>query len=177
MSIDPHLEEVVPYSPLGRQAAVAEVVSALAGFAAALALMPSRWLLMTAFFAGFCGIAGVFRYVSWRRKLRRRLASAPAPPPAAVEVRRGRRRGGAWTFVLLAPAFLLGAGWLSSALEHSPFAWGLLGAATLVGTSLAAEVVELWTVRRWERRNGRVLTSLLLGDGDVFYVERGAPAA
>jgi hypothetical protein len=37
-------------------------------------------------------------------------------------------------------------------------------------------LVELWSVRRWERRNGRVLTSLLLGDGDVFYVERDASA-
>jgi hypothetical protein len=52
----------------------------------------------------------------------------------------------------------------------------LLGVATLVGTALAAEVVEFWVVRRWERRYGRVLTSLLLGDGDVFYVERSAPA-
>jgi hypothetical protein len=176
VTVDPHLEEVVPYSPLGRQAAVAEVVSTLGSFVAALALMPSRWLLMTAFFAGFCGLAGLFRYVSWRRKLRRQLAAAPAPPPAAVEVRRRRRRGGAWTIVLRAPA-LVGAAWLLSAIDHSPFAWGLLGAATLLGTSLVPALVELWTVRRWERRNGRVLTSLLLGDGDVFYVERGAPAA
>jgi hypothetical protein len=175
MSIDPHLEEVVPYPPLGRKAAVAEVVSALGGFAAALALMPSRWLLMTAFFASFCSLAGLFRYVSWRRKLRRRLAAAPAPPPGVVEVRRNRRRGGAWTFVLRAPA-LLGAAWLLSAIDHSPFAWGLLGPATLLGTSLVPALVELWTVRRWERRNGRVLTSLLLGDGDVFYVERGVRA-
>jgi hypothetical protein len=62
-------------------------------------------------------------------------------------------------------------------MDRSPFAWALLSAAMLVGTSLAADVVELWTVRRWEQRNGRVLTSLLLGDGDVFYVERSAPAA
>jgi hypothetical protein len=172
VSADPHLEEVTPYSPLGSRAAVAEVVSTLGSFVAALALMPSRWLLMSAFFAGFCGLAGLFRYVSWRRKLRRKLAAAPAPPPDAVEVRRrGRRVLG----VVLAPALLLGAAWLFSAIDHSPFAWGLLGAASLIGTSLTAEAVELWAVRRWERRNGRVLTSLLLGDGDVFYVER-APA-
>ena len=176
MTVDPHLEEVVPYSPLGRQAAAAEVLSVIGGFVAALALMPNRWLLMTAFFAGICGVAGLLRYVSWRRKLRRRLAAAPAPPPDVVEVRRGRRRGSAVTRVLVAPAFVLGAAWLSSAVDHSPFAWGLLGVATLIGTSLVPDLVELWTVRRWERRNGRVLTSLLLGDGDVFYVERGAHA-
>jgi hypothetical protein len=137
VSADPHLEELVPHSPLGSQAAVAEVVSTLGGFVAALALMPGRWLLMTAFFAGCCALAGLFRYVSWRRKLRRTLAEAPAPPRAAVEVRPRRRRG---RRVVLAPAFLLGAAWLSSALDHSPFALGLLGAATLVGTALAAEV-------------------------------------
>jgi hypothetical protein len=119
VSADPHLEELVPHSPLGSQAAVAEVVSTLGGFVAALALMPGRWLLMTAFFAGCCALAGLFRYVSWRRKLRRTLAEAPAPPRAAFEVRPRRRRG---RRVVLAPAFLLGAAWLSSAVDHSPFA-------------------------------------------------------
>jgi hypothetical protein len=175
MTADPHLENVVPY--LETRADLAAVVPTVGGFAAALALMPSRWLLMTAFFAGFCGVAGLFRYVSWRRKLRRRLVAAPPPPPTSVEVRRSRRRGRAVTLAVLTPAVLLGAAWLSSTTEHAPFAWGLLVAATAFGTGFAAEAVELWAVRRWERRNGRVLTSLLLGDGDVFYVERGAPAA
>jgi hypothetical protein len=53
----------------------------------------------------------------------------------------------------------------------------LVGAAMIVGTGFAADVVEGWAVRRRERRNGRVLTSLLLCDGDVFYVERSAPTA
>jgi|GEM_PF-4572412 hypothetical protein len=79
--------------------------------------------------------------------------------------------------MLLAPAVLLGAAWLTAAVEHTPFAWGLVAAATLVGTGFAADIVELAAIRRWERRNGRILTSLLLGEGEVFYVERGAHAA
>jgi hypothetical protein len=55
--------------------------------------------------------------------------------------------------------------------EHSPFAWGLVAAATLVATGFAADLVEFSTIRTWERRNGRVLKSLLL-EG-VFYVEHG----
>ena len=173
---DPHLEEVIPYSAIGRRAPVAELAPMLGGFVAALALMPGRWLVMTALFFGATATAGLVQYISWRRKLRRRLAAAPAPPPGSVEVRTSRRRGGAVRFVVLGPAVLLGAAWLASAMERAPFAWGLLSAATLVGTGLAGDLVELWTVRRWERRNGRVLTSLLLGDGDVFYVERGTRA-
>lgn len=100
MTADPHLERVTPYSPIGRRAAVAEVAPALAGFVAALVLMPSRW----------------------------------------------------------------------------QFAWGLVAAATLVATGFAADLVELLAIRRWERRNGRIVTSLLLGEGEVFYIERGAHA-
>ena len=177
MTVDPHLEKVTAYSPIGRRAAVAEVVAASGGFVAALVLMPSRWSLMTSVFLGAAAVVGLFQYVSWRRKLRRRLDAAPPPPPDVVEVRRSRRRGRAVTRVLLAPALLLGGAWLTSAVEHTPFAWGLLATATLVGTGFAADIVELWTMRSWERRNGRVLTSLLLGEGDVFYVERGASAA
>ena len=177
MTVDPHLEEVVRYSAMeGR--GLAEVVPAVGGFVAALALMPSRWLVMTAFFAGFCAATGVFRYVSWRRKLRRKLAAAPPPPPDAVEVRaRPRRRLADVVGILLMPALFVGAAWLLSAFEHAPFAWGLCVGATLFGTGVASGLVDLWAVRRWERQNGRVLTSLLLGDGDVFYVERGVPAA
>ena len=92
-----------------------------------------------------------------------------ARPPAAASRRRGR--------ILLMPALFVGAAWLLSAFEHAPFAWGLCVGATLFGTGVASGLVDLWAVRRWERQNGRVLTSLLLGDGDVFYVERGVPAA
>lgn len=168
---------VTPYSPIGRRAAVAEVVPALAGFAAALVLMPSLWPVLTALFVGCSAVSALFQYVSWRRRLARQLAAAPPPPPDVVEVRRPRRRRTAIRRTLLAPAFLLGAAWGTAALEHAPFAWGLVAAATLVGTRFAADLVEFSTIRRWERRNGRVLTSLLLGEGEVFYVERGAHAA
>jgi hypothetical protein len=168
---DPHLERVTPYSPLGRRAPVAEVVPALAGFAAALVLMPSLWPMMTALFVGGSAVVALFHYVSWRRRLRRQLAAAAPPPPDVVEVRRTRRRRTAVRRILLAPALLLGAAWLSSAVEHSPFAWGLVAAATLVATGFAADLVEFSTIRTWERRNGRVLKSLLL-EG-VFYVEHG----
>jgi hypothetical protein len=177
VTVDPHLEEVTTYSPIGRRAAVAEVVAALGGFVAALVLMPSRWPMMTAVFVGVPAVAGLFQYVSWRRKLRPRLAAAQPPPSDVVEVRRRRRRGTAVTRVLLAPALLLGGAWLTSAVDHAPFAWGLLATATLIGTGFAADLVELRTIRRWELRNGRVLTSLLLGEGEVFYVERGAHTA
>jgi hypothetical protein len=174
---DPHLERVTPYSPIGRRAAVAEVVPALAGFAAALVLIPSEWPALTAFFVGFSAAAALFQYVSWRRKLRRRLVAAAPPPPDVVEVRRRRRRGTAVRRILLGPAILLGAAWLTSVTEHTPFAWGLVAAATLVGVGFAADLVEFAVIRRWESRNGRILTSLLLGEGEVFYVERGAHAA
>jgi hypothetical protein len=174
VSIDPHLEGVTPYSPMGRRAPVAEVVPALAGLAAALVLMPSLWPVMTALFVGCSAVAALFQYVSWRQRLRRQLTAAPPPPPDVVEVRRTRRRRTTVTRILLAPAFLLGAAWLTSAAEHNPFAWGLVAAATLVGTGFAADLVEFSTIRRWERRNGRVLKSLLL-EG-VFYVERGMHA-
>jgi hypothetical protein len=177
VTVDPHLEEVTAYSPIRRRATVADVVAALSGFVAALVLMPSRWPMMTAFFVGVPAVAGLCQYVSWRRKLRRRLAAAPSPPSDVVEVRRRRRSGTAVMRVLLAPAFLLGGAWLTSAVEHAPFAWGLLATATLIGTGFAADMIELWNIRRWERRNGRILTSLLLGEGEVFYVERGAHAA
>ena len=174
VTADPHLERVTPYSPLGRRAPVAEVVPALAGFVAALVLMPSRWPVMTALFVGGSAAVALFQYVSWRRRLRRQLAAAPPPPPDVVEVRRTHRRGTAVMRILLAPAFLLGAAWLTSAVEHTPFAWGLVAAATLVATGFAADLVEFSTIRRWERRNGRVLKSLLL-EG-VFYVEQGPRA-
>jgi Kef-type K+ transport system membrane component KefB len=122
-------------------------------------------------------VVALFQYISWRRKLRRQLAAAPPPPPDVVEVRRRRRRGTAVIRFVLAPVFVLGAAWLTSTVEHTPFAWGLVAAATLVATGFAADLVELLAIRRWERRNGRVLTSLLLGEGEVFYVERGAHAA
>jgi hypothetical protein len=152
-------------------------VPALGGFVAALALMPSRWVLMTVLFVGFSAVAGLVQYASWRRELRRRLAAAPPPPPDVVEVRPTRRRGTAAMRVLPAAALLFAGAGLASALEHVPFAVGLLVAATMVGTGFAADVVELWNVRRWERRNGRILTSLLLGEGEVFYVEQSPHAA
>lgn len=176
MTSDPHLERVTPYSPIGRRAAVAEVVAALAGFVAALVLMP--------------GLArddrALRRLLCRGRSLPVRLLAATAPPAAhgdatsaadVVEVRRSRRRSTMVRRMLLAPAVLLGAAWLTAAVEHTPFAWGLVAAATLVGTGFAADIVELAAIRRWERRNGRILTSLLLGEGEVFYVERGAHAA
>jgi hypothetical protein len=177
VTLDPHLERVTAYSPIGRRAAAAEVVAALGGFVAALVLMPSRWPVMTALFAGCSAAAALFQYVSWRRRLRRQLAAAPPPPPDVVEVRRRRRGRRAVTRVLLAPAFLLGAAWGTSAVEHTPFAWGLVAAATLIATRFAADLVEFSTIHGWEHRNGRVLTSLLLGEGEVFYVERSAHTA
>jgi len=177
VTADPHLEEIVPYSPMERRTAI-EAVPTVGGFVAALALMPSHWLLMSALFAGICSMAGLFRYVSWRRKLRRKLAAAPPPPAVAVEVRRRpRRRLADAVSLLMAPPLLLAAAWLASAFEDAPFAWGLLVAATTFGTDLVAALVDVSVVRRWERRNGRVLTSLLLGAGEVFYVERSARAA
>jgi hypothetical protein len=173
---DPHLERVTPYSPIGRRAAVAEVVPALAGFTAALVLMPGLWPVMTALFVGLSAVAALFQYVSWRRRLRRLLVAAPPPPPDVVEVRRRRRRGTVVRGILLAPTVLLGAAWLTAVGEHTPFAWGLVVAATLIAIGFAQDLVELVAIRRWERRNGRVLKSLLLGEG-VFYVERGPRTA
>ena len=74
-------------------------------------------------------------------------------------------------------ALLLGAGWVGSVLEDASFAWGLLFAAVLLGASAAADLAEGWSVGRWERRNGRILSSLLLVPDRVFYVDRGAQTA
>ena len=56
-------------------------------------------------------------------------------------------------------------------------AWGVLFTAALLGGEAVGSTVEWWILARWKRRNGRILTSLLLGEGDVFYVDRGAYAA
>jgi len=55
MTVDPHLEEVTAYSPLGRRAAVAEVVAALGGFV--LGLLAS---LTVTYFGGQWENVGVF---------------------------------------------------------------------------------------------------------------------
>jgi hypothetical protein len=72
---------------------------------------------------------------------------------------------------------LLGSAWLWAALEDTSFAGGLLFAAVLLSFPAVGDVAIRWSIGSWERRNGRVLTSLLLGKGEVFYVERGAHAA
>jgi hypothetical protein len=174
---DPHLEEVVGYLRLVRRAVVLELAPPLGGFVAAVALMPDRWLLMTAFYAGGSCSAGLLEFLLTWRKLLPRLRAAPPVPQDAVEVSR-RRAGLREVFaVVVEVGFLLGCGWFWAAFDDSPFAWGLLFAALLLSVRVVRDLVIRWSIDRWERRNGRILTSLLLGKGEVFYVERGAHAA
>ena len=177
MSVDPHLEEVTPYTAMGRRAAVAQVVVAVGGFVAALALLPGRWLPMTAFCVGVSCGGGLFSALLTWRKLRRLLRAASSVPPAAVEVERHDSRIRVVCGVLFEVAFLLGGGWFWSASGDAPFGWGVLFVSALLGVYAVADVAVRWGIGRWERRNGRILTSLLLGAGEVFYVERGARPA
>lgn len=150
---------------------------ALGGFVASLVLMPSRWVAMTAFFVGCACLLGLLSFVLSGRKLRRRLGAAPPVPWDAVEV---ERHGSLWKpllGVVFNVAFLFGSGWFWGTAEDSPFAVGVFLGATLLGVGAVANLVERWSLGAWERRNGRILTSLLLGKGEVFYVERGARAA
>ena len=177
MTGDPHLEEVAPYTAMGRRAAVAQVVVAVGGFVAAVALVPERWLPMIAFYVGLSFVGGLFSALLTWRRLRRLFRAASSVPPAAVEVERHGSRIRLVCGILYAVAFLLGGGWFWSAFDDAPFGWGVLFVSALLGVYAVAEVVVRWAVGRWERRNGRVLTSLLLGAGEVFYVERGARPA
>ena len=177
MTADPHLEEVVPFSPGARQAAIADTATALGGLVAALVLMPNRWLVMTALYVGGSCLFGLLPSAFAWRKLRRQLAAAPPVPPDAVEVQRHGSRLKGISSVPFRLALLLGAGWVGSVLEDASFAWGLLFAAVLLGASAAADLAEGWSVGRWERRNGRILSSLLLVPDRVFYVDRGAQTA
>ena len=175
--VDPHLEEVVRYPTTAPRTIVVQLAPALGGFVAALALLPSRWLVVTAFFAGCSCVFGLLSFVVSWRKLRRRLGAAPPVPWDAVEV---ERHGSLWkpvVGVVVNVGFLLGSGWFGAAAGDSPFAAGVVVAAVLLGVGAVADVTERWSLGRWERRNGRILTSLLLGAGEVFYVQRGAPAA
>ena len=54
---DPHLEEVVSYSSTVGRAAL-QMVPALGGFLAALVLLPSRWLAITALFVSLSCLFG-----------------------------------------------------------------------------------------------------------------------
>jgi len=174
---DPHLEEVVGYLSLVRRAVVLELVPPLGGFVAAVALLPDRWLVMTAFYAGMSCAGGLVEFLLAWRKLLPRLRAAPPVPRDAVEVSRRRAGLREVSAVVLEVAFLLGCGWFWAAFDDSPFAWGLLFAAALVTLHVVRDLVIRWSIDRWERRNGRILTSLLLGKGEVFYVERAAHAA
>jgi hypothetical protein len=81
--------------------------------------------------------------------------------------------------LVLAIAFLLAAGWFSAASESDAFSSGVFVAAVVCVADLATKLGELGSIRRWERRNGRILRSLLLGDEEcaVFYAERSAQTA
>jgi len=175
VTVDPHLEEVVRYPAKARRAAAVRLVVTLGAFVTALVLMPSRWLVVIVFAGGSCFAGLVIFFSSWRQ-LRRQLAAAPPVPPGAVEVERRRARFREVGALLFALAFLLGAGWIS-ALQDASFAWGLLFTAALLGADAAGDALVRWSVGRWEHRHGRVLTSLLLGEGEVFYVERGVRTA
>ena len=172
--VDPHLEEVVRYPTAAPRTVFVGLAPALGGFVASLVLMPSRWLAMTAFFVGGSCFLGLLSFVLSWRKLRRQFGAAPPPPWDAVEV---ERNGSLWKLVVgvvLNVGFLLGSGWFWAAADDSRFAVGLLLAAALLGVGAVAGLVERWSLGRWERRNGRILTSLLLGEGEVFYVDRSA---
>jgi hypothetical protein len=174
---DPHREEVVRYPMAEPRTIFFELAPGVGGFVAALALLPSRWLAMTAFFAGCSCLSGLLSFVLSWRKLRRRLRAAPPVPWDAVEV---ERRGSVWkpvVGVMVNVGFLLGSGWRWAAADDSPFAAGVVLAAALLGVGAVADVAERWSLGRWERRNGRILTSLLLGKGEVFYVEKSPSAA
>jgi hypothetical protein len=176
--VDPHLERVVGYRSVVRQAAVFELVPPFGGFVAAVVLMPDRWLRITALYVGMsCSFGLVSFLLAWRRLLPR-LRGAPPVPPDAVEVKR-RRRGLTKVWVaLLEIGFLLGSAWVWAALDDdTSFASGLLFTAVLLSAFAVRDLATRWSIERWECRNGRVLTSLLLGKGEVFYVERGAHAA
>jgi hypothetical protein len=175
VTVDPHLEEVVRYSAAAKRAAAIRLAPSLGGFVAALVLLPNRWLVMTAFYGGACllgSIDGLFRW----RKLRKQITAAPPMPPGAVEVERQDTRVRELRAIVLQIAVLLGTGWFWGLLEHS-FAWGLFLAAVTLGFGAVRIGVVRWSLARWERRNGRILTSLLLGEGEVFYVERGLRTA
>jgi hypothetical protein len=174
--VDPHLEEVVRYPTAAPRTVFVELAPALGGFIAGLVLMPSRWPATTAFFVGGSCLLGLLSFVLSWRKLRRQLRAAPPVPRDAVEV---ERHGSLWkpvVGVVVNVGFLLGSGWFWAAADDSRFAVGLVLAAALLGVGAVADFVERWSIGRWERRNGRILTSLLLGAGEVFYVERSAHA-
>jgi hypothetical protein len=176
MEADPHLEEVVRYLSLTRGAAVLGLAPPFGGFVAAVVLTPDRRLLMTAFYVGFSCAAGLLIFLLEWRKLVPRLRAAPPVPLDAVEVRR-RSLGLKVIWALaLEIALLLGGGWFWAAYDDSSFASGLLFPAVCLSAYAVGDLAVRWSVGRWERRNGRVLKSLLLGEG-VFYVERGAHAA
>src|SRR5919206_2755053 len=87
VSADPHLEEVTPYTAIGRRAAVAQVMVAVGGFVAAVALVPDR-LPIIAFYVGLSFVGGLFMALLTWRRLRRLLTAASPVPRAAVEVER-----------------------------------------------------------------------------------------
>jgi hypothetical protein len=174
---DPHLEEVAGYLSLVRRRTVLELAPPLGGFVATVALVPDRWLRLTALYVGISCAFGLLRFLSTWRKLLPRIRAAPPVPPDAVEVKR-RPLGLRTVFALLLEVgFLLGCGRLWAALADSSFASGLLFAAVLLSAGAVEDVATRWSLGRWEHRNGRVLTSLLLGKGEVFYVDRDAHAA
>jgi len=98
-------------------------------------------------------------------------------PHDSVEVAR-RESGVVKDFFVICGelALLLGAGWLGAAMDHAPFALGLVLAAALLGRHAVEDAAERWSIDRWERRHGRILRSLLFDD-EVVYVERGLPAS
>ena len=160
-----------------RRATILELGPPVSGFVAAVALMPDRWLRMTTLYVGFAFALGLLYFLLLWRKLLPRLRTAPPVPRDAVEVN-GRRVG--VRDVAAVPGdigFLLAGAWLWTALEDTSFASGLALSAVLLGALALGDLAIRWSVRRWERRNGRILTSLLLGEGEVLYVERGAHAA
>jgi hypothetical protein len=173
---DPHLEKVVGYDSVVRRAGVFELAIPLGGFVAAVMLMPNHWLAMTAFYFGVSCTFGLFQFLLAWRNLLPRFRAAPPVPPDAVEVKRRRTSLRQVWAAPLEVGLLLGGGWFSAAAQDGPFAWGLLFVAVLLSAFAVRDLATRWSIGRWERRNGRILTSLLLGVGEVFYVERGAHA-